>query len=119
MTGSAETLDHRSVGILGVLTICTYGCWYYAFGVLLDPILEDTGWRESTLAASFSAGQIVIGLSSLAYHITGALSCSRSPSISNISPKKAYRGRFCKLNFFKNYTGSLRLLCIFKVSQKC
>ncbi len=61
-----ETLDHRSVGILGVLTICTYGCWYYAFGVLLDPILEDTGWRESTLAASFSAGQIVIGLSSLA-----------------------------------------------------
>ena len=66
MTGSAETLDHRSVGILGVLTICTYGCWYYAFGVLLDPILEDTGWRESTLAASFSAGQIVIGLSSLA-----------------------------------------------------
>lgn len=63
---SPDTLDHRSVGLLGVLTICTYGCWYYAFGVLLDPILEDTGWRESTLAASFSAGQIVIGLSSLA-----------------------------------------------------
>ena len=59
-------LDHRSIGLLGVLTICTYGCWYYAFGVLLDPILDDTGWRESTLAASFSAGQIVIGLSSLA-----------------------------------------------------
>lgn len=66
MTASAETLDHRSVGLLGVLTICAYGCWYYAFGVLLDPILEDTGWRESTLTASFSAGQILIGVSSLA-----------------------------------------------------
>jgi predicted MFS family arabinose efflux permease len=66
VTSAPGVLDHRGIGLLGILTICTYGCWYYAFGVLLDPILEDTGWRESTLAASFSAGQIVIGLSSLA-----------------------------------------------------
>ena len=59
-------VDHRSVGLLGILTICAYGCWYYAFGVLLDPILDDTDWRESTLAASFSAGTVLIGVASLA-----------------------------------------------------
>lgn len=59
-------IDQWSVGILGVLTICTYGCWYYAFGVLLDPILDDTGWRESTLTASFSFGTVLIGVASLA-----------------------------------------------------
>ena len=64
--GAQGTIDHRSVAVLGVLTICAYGCWYYAFGVLLDPIIDDTGWSESTLAASFSAGTVLIGLTSLA-----------------------------------------------------
>ena len=64
--GTEPGVDHRTVALLGILTICTYGCWYYAFGVLLDPIIADTGWGESTLAASFSAGQVLIGLTSLA-----------------------------------------------------
>jgi len=58
-------IDHRSIGVLGVLTICAYGSWYYSFGVLLDPIQRDTGWRESTLASSFSAGTVLVGLSAL------------------------------------------------------
>ena len=58
-------IDHLSVAVLGVLTICAYGSWYYAFGVLLDPIRLDTQWPESTLATSFSAGTIMIGLSAL------------------------------------------------------
>jgi predicted MFS family arabinose efflux permease len=58
-------IDHRSIGILGVLTICAYGSWYYSFGVLLGPIQADTGWSESTLASSFSTGTILIGLSAL------------------------------------------------------
>ncbi len=60
------TVDHRVTGLLGIVTICAYGSWYYAFGVLLDPIRLDTGWRESTLTASFSVGIIAIGLGSLA-----------------------------------------------------
>lgn len=59
-------LDHRAIGLLGVLTICAYGSWYYSFGVLLDPIIADTGWREGTLTASFSAGVVVIGVMALA-----------------------------------------------------
>jgi predicted MFS family arabinose efflux permease len=61
----AAKIDHRSIGILGVLTICAYGSWYYSFGVMLDPIQIDTGWSESTLASSFSAGTFLIGLSAL------------------------------------------------------
>jgi len=60
-----STIDHRSVGVLGVLTICAYGAWYYSFGVLLDPIRADTGWSEATLATSFSTGTILIGLAAL------------------------------------------------------
>lgn len=45
-----------------MLTICVYGSWYYAFGVLLDPIRLDTGWSESALAGSYSWGLFVIGL---------------------------------------------------------
>ncbi len=58
-------LDHGALALLGLLTICTYGCWYYAFGVLLDPIREDTGWSETALAASFSWGTVLIGLGSM------------------------------------------------------
>lgn len=60
-----STVDHRVTGVLGIVTICAYGAWYYAFGVLLDPIRIDTGWRESTLTASFSVGIVVIGVGSL------------------------------------------------------
>ena len=60
-----RSVDHFSIGVLGLLTICAYGSWYYAFGVLLEPIRNDTGWPESTLASSFSAGTILIGLSAL------------------------------------------------------
>lgn len=51
--------------MLGLVTICGYGAWYYSFGVLLDPIIVDTGWREATLAASFSVGIAIIGLGSM------------------------------------------------------
>lgn len=61
-----QPIDQMVIATLGVVTICAYGSWYYAFGVLLDPIRTDTGWRETTLATSFSAGTIVVGLSSLA-----------------------------------------------------
>jgi len=62
---SSQKVDHGSIAILGVLTICAYGSWYYAFGVLLNPIKDDTGWSESALAGSFSAGTILIGVSAL------------------------------------------------------
>lgn len=59
-------INHATIGMLGLVTICAYGSWYYAFGVLIDPIRTDTGWSETSLAASFSAGTVLIGCTSLA-----------------------------------------------------
>ena len=47
------------VSLLGWLTIVAYGTWHYAFGVLLEPIISDTGWSEGWLVASFSAGTLL------------------------------------------------------------
>lgn len=46
---------HGSIIVLGLVTIAAYGAWNYAFGVLLDPILTETGWSESWVAGTFSA----------------------------------------------------------------
>ncbi len=53
------------VGVLGVITIAVYGSWYYTFGVLLDPIIEDTGWSEPVLTLGFAASILIGGLGSL------------------------------------------------------
>ena len=55
----AGRLPWGPVSLLGVLTIVGYGSWYYAFGVLLEPILVDTGWSEEWLVAAFSATGLV------------------------------------------------------------
>ncbi len=62
---SAVPIDHVVVGLLGLVTISAYGSWYYSFGVLLDPIRDDTGWGESSLATSFSVGIALAGIGSL------------------------------------------------------
>ncbi|MFW2382222.1 MAG: MFS transporter [Acidimicrobiales bacterium] len=47
------------VSLLGMATIAAYGSWSYSFGVLLDPIVSDTGWRPSWVVAAFGASGIV------------------------------------------------------------
>ncbi len=42
------------MSLLGVVSIVAYGTWYYAFGVLLDPILLDTSWSETWVTGSYS-----------------------------------------------------------------
>jgi MFS family permease len=62
---TSGNLPHLTIGLLGLVTICAYGSWYYSFGVLLDPIIADTGWSETTLAGSFSLGILLIGAGSM------------------------------------------------------
>ncbi len=52
--GGADRFPHGTILVLGLVTIAAYGAWFYAFGVLLDPILADTGWSETGLTATFS-----------------------------------------------------------------
>ena len=53
------------IAVLGLITIAVYGAWYYSFGVLLDPIIADTGWSESTLTAAFGLSSLLGGLAGL------------------------------------------------------
>lgn len=51
---------------LGLLSIVAFGSWFYGFGVLIEPVRDDTGWAESTLTTTY-------GLSLLATGIGGAV----------------------------------------------
>lgn len=51
--------------MLGLLTIAAYGCWHYSFGVLLDPIIADTGWSETFLTSAFGASVLIGGVASV------------------------------------------------------
>lgn len=42
--------------LLGLATIGAYGTTYYAIGVLIPVIVEDTGWSTGVLALAFSLG---------------------------------------------------------------
>ncbi len=61
-----SSINHPAIALLGLVTIVAYGSWYYAFGVLLDPIRLDTGWSEAGLAASFSVGSVAVGVAAIA-----------------------------------------------------
>jgi len=65
-TEARQTAETRrswvAIGALGVVTITAYGSWFYAFGILIDPIHEDTGWSLAWLGAVFAAAQFVNGL---------------------------------------------------------
>ena len=53
------------IAVLGLVTIAVYGSWFYAFGVLLDPIIADTGWSETAVAAAFSSSALIAGFGAL------------------------------------------------------
>lgn len=54
------------VAVLGIITIGVYGSWFYSFGVLLDPIIAETGWSEPAVTSAFSASNLVAGFGALA-----------------------------------------------------
>ena len=50
------------VGILGVLTIVSYGSWFYGFGVLLDDIAADFGSGVGIVTLGYTIAQILTGV---------------------------------------------------------
>lgn len=63
---SRERIPRGRIAVLGLITIAVYGSWFYSFGVLLDPIIADTGWSETAVAAVFSSSAVIAGFGSLA-----------------------------------------------------
>ncbi len=62
----ATTRPGSSTGVaaLGLITITSFGSWFYAFGVLIDPITLDTGWSTASLGVTYGAAQLITGVSS-------------------------------------------------------
>jgi MFS family permease len=52
--------------VLGVLTIVTYGTWYYGYGVLIEPIHDDQHWSRGLLGTVFGVAILVNGLGAAA-----------------------------------------------------
>ena len=46
-------LPVRATVTLGVVTIVGFGAWFYGYGVLLQPIRDDTGWSEAVLSSTY------------------------------------------------------------------
>ena len=61
---SESTREWTAVGALGLLTITSYGSWFYAFGVLLEPITADTGWSTTVLGVTYGLAQVLTGIGS-------------------------------------------------------
>ncbi|HUG07833.1 MAG TPA: MFS transporter [Acidimicrobiia bacterium] len=60
-----RAIPRGRIAVLGLITIAIYGSWFYSFGVLLDPIIEDTGWSEPTVAAVFSFSSVIAAIGAL------------------------------------------------------
>ncbi|MEM7337042.1 MAG: MFS transporter [Actinomycetota bacterium] len=54
----------RWVGVsaLGLLTITSYGSWFYAFGVLIEEIAGDTGLSTTILGLTYGVAQVITGI---------------------------------------------------------
>lgn len=61
-----EPIPGGQIAVLGLVTIAVYGSWFYSFGVLLDPIIADTGWSEPAVAGVFSTSSLIAGFGALA-----------------------------------------------------
>ncbi|NNF10369.1 MAG: MFS transporter [Acidimicrobiia bacterium] len=61
----SDGLPRGRLALLGVVTIGAYGAWFYSFGVLLDPIIEDTGWSEAALTGAYALSLLLGGIGGL------------------------------------------------------
>lgn len=61
----SASFPYADIVLLGVVTLAAYGTWAYSFGVLLDPLLDDTGWSESIVTGAFAVSSALGGLIAL------------------------------------------------------
>jgi MFS family permease len=61
-----QPIPRARIAVLGLITIAVYGSWFYSFGVLLDPIIADTGWSEPAVTGAFSSSAVISGFGALA-----------------------------------------------------
>ncbi|SED89532.1 MFS transporter [Ruania alba] len=50
---------------LGLLVLCSFGTWYYGYGVLIEPIARETGWSQTTLTSAYGVALLLVGVGSV------------------------------------------------------
>ncbi|QOR72193.1 MFS transporter [Ruania alkalisoli] len=50
---------------LGLLVLCAFGTWYYGYGVLIEPIAQETGWSQTTLTSAYGVALLLVGIGSV------------------------------------------------------
>ncbi|QYJ04842.1 MFS transporter [Nocardioides panacisoli] len=66
MTREGPRLPRALTVVYGLVVVTAFGSWFYGYGVLIDPIVADTGWSESWLATAYGVGLLGVGLGSVA-----------------------------------------------------
>lgn len=46
----------------GLVAVIAFGTWFYGYGVLVSPIVLDTGWSEATLTTTYGLGMLASGI---------------------------------------------------------
>lgn len=62
MTDEGPRLPRALTVVYGLVVVTAFGSWFYGYGVLIEPIAEDTGWSESWLASAYGVGLFVVGV---------------------------------------------------------
>lgn len=57
-----SSVPYFRVGLLGILTIVSYGSWFYGFGVLLDDMAADFGSGVGVLTMGYTIAQVLTGI---------------------------------------------------------
>jgi MFS family permease len=73
LTGSRPTgltidrapLPRVPLAVLGVLSITSFGGWFYGYGVLLEDLTADTGWSETVASSAYGVSLLLTGIGAM------------------------------------------------------
>ncbi len=61
-TQPTDQLPKRITIALGLSVVVGFGVWFYGYGVLLEPIRNDTGWSETVLSSVYGTSLFGAGI---------------------------------------------------------
>lgn len=71
-----QRLPWRLTVVFGLVVVIAFGSWFYGYGVLVSPIVLDTGWSEATLTTTYGLGMLASGIGAV---VAGRVIDARGP----------------------------------------
>ncbi|ACQ80509.1 major facilitator superfamily MFS_1 [Beutenbergia cavernae DSM 12333] len=60
--GGPARLPRGLTVAFGLVVVVAFGSWFYGYGVLVEPIVRETGWSESALSSAYGIGLLGVGV---------------------------------------------------------